>query len=99
MTVRDIHWASPLKTNMQSGIVRKFSSVYETLDFLENEWPVKNGNRYSSAIAACRGALDRTIPAAVARDAFVGACYEAGVAIVASTPLHRPPPEHRTAPL
>ena len=73
-----------------------FSSVYEALDFLENEWPVKTGNRYKNAVASCRGALNRTTPVGVARDAFVAACYEAGVGVTSAIPSHPWPGEHQT---
>ena len=77
-------------------MTRMFSSVYEALDFLENEWPVKTGNRYRNAIAACRGALNRTTPVRVARDAFVAACYEAGVGVTSAMPMHAWTTDHRT---
>ena len=88
---RDVQWSVPLNARLQSGMTRMFSSVYEALDFLENEWPVKTGNRYKNAIATCRGALNRTTPVAVARDAFVAACYEAGVGITSAVPTHAAP--------
>jgi hypothetical protein len=91
---RDVQWSVPLNARLQSGMTRMFSSVYEALDFLENEWPVKTGNRYKNAIATCRGALNRTTPVAVARDAFVAACYEAAVGITSAVPTHAAP--HRT---
>ncbi len=93
---RDVHWSVPLNARLQSGMTRMFSSVSEALDFLENEGPVKTGHRYKNAIASCRGALNRTTPAAVARDAFVGACYEAGISIMSAMPTHVGPTDHRT---
>ncbi len=93
---RDIQWSVPLNARLQSGMTRMFSSVYEALDFLENEWPLKTGNRYKNAVASCRGALNRTTPVAVARDAFVAACYEAGVGITSAMPTHAGPTDHRT---
>jgi hypothetical protein len=93
---RDVHWNVPLNARLQSGITRMFSSVYEALDFLENEWPVKTGNRYKNAVASCRGALNRTTPVAVARDAFVAACYEAGVGVTSAMPTQAWPTDHRT---
>lgn len=93
---RDIHWTMPLKVSLQSGVTRTFSGVYEALDFLENEWPSKNGNRYKSAVSSCRGALNRTAPVAVARDAFVAACHEAGVGVTTTMPPYRTAGDHRT---
>jgi hypothetical protein len=77
MTVRDIPWTQPLNVTLQSGLHRRFASIYEALDFLEHEWPLKREPRYESAIASCRRALDNGTPAAVARETFISACLEA----------------------
>ncbi len=37
MTVSDVHWTQPLNVKLPSGMTRMFASVYEALDFLENE--------------------------------------------------------------
>jgi hypothetical protein len=87
MPTSDIPWAHPLKVRLQSGIERIFSTVHEALDFLENEWPLRRGQRYDRAVKACRGALNRATPAAVAREAFIAACLEAGMPSVMTVPL------------
>lgn len=79
-------WQSPLTVRFQCGLERTFSSVYEALDFLENEWPVRRGARYGLAVKLCRRALNRAVPAAVAREAFVAACLEAGLPVAAALP-------------
>ncbi|QRM57840.1 DUF982 domain-containing protein [Sinorhizobium sp. BG8] len=78
----DILWSSPLTICLQSGLKHTFASVYEALDFLEHEWPVRQGKGYERAVRACRGALLKTTPVAVARETFVAACLEAGMPIV-----------------
>ncbi|WP_275789323.1 DUF982 domain-containing protein [Pararhizobium gei] len=93
MTIRDIPWTHPLKVRLQNGLERTFCSVHEALDFLENEWPLKRGERYDRAVTACRRALNRMTPAAVAREAFIAACLEAGMPAVVAAPL----PYARTA--
>ncbi|WP_455274453.1 DUF982 domain-containing protein [Rhizobium herbae] len=87
MTIRDIPWTHPLKVTLSSGLDRTFSGVYEALDFLENEWPLKQGPRYDRAVASCQRALARMTPPAVAREAFVAACFEAGMSAVMAAPL------------
>lgn len=87
MAVRDVLWTHPLKVTLRSGLERTFGSVYEALDFLQNEWPLKQGERYGRAISSCRRALDRMTPAAVAREAFIAACQEADMPAVMAAPL------------
>ncbi|WP_331375931.1 DUF982 domain-containing protein [Sinorhizobium chiapasense] len=82
MLLNEIPWTTPLTVRLSSGIKHTFNSVYEALDFLENEWPLRNGQRYERAVRTCRGALKRMTPAAVAREAFVAACVEAAMPIV-----------------
>jgi hypothetical protein len=85
--VRDVLWIHPLKVTLRSGLERTFVSVYEALDFLENEWPLKHGRRHDIAISCCKGALNRMTPATVAREAFIAACLEADMAAVVAAPL------------
>ncbi|MDK1373949.1 MULTISPECIES: DUF982 domain-containing protein [unclassified Sinorhizobium] len=82
MLLNEIPWTNPLTVRLSSGIKHTFNSVYEALDFLENEWPLRNGQRYERAVRTCRGALNRMTPAAIAREAFVAACLEAEMPIV-----------------
>jgi hypothetical protein len=87
MTIRDVPWNHPLKVTLRSGLERTFSSVYEALDFLENEWPLKRGARYDCAVSSCKRALNRMTPAAVAREAFIAACLEANMPAIMAAPL------------
>lgn len=84
MRTPDMPWLVPLDVRMQNGIQRIFTGPYEALDFLENEWPMRRGQKYERAVRLCRGALNRTTPPAVAREAFVSACLEAGMPISAT---------------
>jgi hypothetical protein len=86
MNIPDLPWPVPLVVRLQCGVERTFSSVYEALDFLENEWPLRRGERYERAVRLCRGALNKQTPSAVAREAFVCACLEAGMPVVARPP-------------
>lgn len=91
MTPRDVPWNHPLRATLRCGLERTFSSVYDALDFLENEWPLRHGERHDRAVSSCRRALKRMTPAAVAREAFVAACLEAGMPVVMIAPLLRRP--------
>jgi hypothetical protein len=75
---------------LSNGLERTFTSVYEAVDFLENEWPLRTGERYERALRTCRRALNRMTPAAVAREAFIGACLEAGMPLVMVTSRQQP---------
>jgi hypothetical protein len=90
MSRRDIPWSQPLKVTLRAGMDRTFGSVYEALDFLENEWPLKDGECYDRAVLACRRGLNGVAPTEVAREAFIAACLEAGMpAVTAASPHHR----------
>ena len=68
MLLNEIPWTIPLTVRLSNGLTHTFASVYEALDFLENEWPLRNGERYERAVRTCRRALNRMTPAAVARE-------------------------------
>ncbi len=95
MSRRDIPWSHPLGVTLRAGMDRTFSSVYEALDFLENEWPQKHGACYDRAIVTCRRGLSGLAPTEVAREAFIAACLEAGMPAVTAAPLHHRRPGHR----
>ncbi|MDR6759532.1 hypothetical protein J2Y48_004848 [Mycoplana sp. BE70] len=79
MYTPEMPWAVPVRVRLQSGVERSFASVYDALDFLHNEWPTRHGCRYDRAIQQCSDALRRALPSAVAREAFIAACLEAGM--------------------
>ena len=87
MSKRDIPWSHPLKVTLRDGMDRTFASVYDALDFLENEWPPKRGDCYDRAILACRRGLSGMAPPEVAREAFIAACLETGLPAVTGAPL------------
>lgn len=101
MRLPEIPWVVPLSVRLQSGSNRIFASVYDALDFLEHEWPLRHGQGYERAVTTCRAALNRSVPAAVARDAFIGACLEAGMATsaVANNYHHACPGSHGNKPI
>lgn len=79
MYTPEMPWPVPVRVRLQSGVERSFASVYDALDFLHNEWPTRHGYRYDRAIQQCSDALRRALPSAVAREAFIAACLEAGM--------------------
>ncbi|MFN7093282.1 MAG: DUF982 domain-containing protein [Allorhizobium sp.] len=83
----DMPWRVPVNVRLQCGLEKTFLSVHDALDFLENEWPLRRGERYERALRKCRGALRRFVPLEVAREAFIAACFEAGMPMVMSGPL------------
>jgi hypothetical protein len=82
----DIFFSTPLHVRLSNRLSRTFDSVNDTLDFLENEWPLRHGERYKRACEKCRAALLRHTPVAIAREAFVAACLEAGLSVQALPP-------------
>ncbi|MBD9541351.1 DUF982 domain-containing protein [Ensifer sp. ENS04] len=81
MYLPEMPWSVPLQVTFQNGTNRTFSSVFDALNFLENEWPRRRGQRYERAVDTCRRALNRRTPVAIAREAFVAACLEAGLPV------------------
>ncbi|MDX0664471.1 DUF982 domain-containing protein [Sinorhizobium medicae] len=90
MLLNEIPWTIPLTVRLSNGLTHSFASVYEALDFLENEWPLRRGERYERAVRTCRRALNRMTPAAVAREAFIAVCLEAGMPLVMTPPAQKP---------
>lgn len=90
MLLNEIPWTIPLTVRLSNGLTRTFASVYEAVDFLEHEWPLRKGERYERALRTCRRAFNRMTPAAVAREAFIAACLEAGMPLVMATPARQP---------
>jgi len=82
MFINDVPWRVPVAIHLQCGLERTFHTAFDALDFLENEWPLRHGERYDRAIDKCRGAISRAVPAEVAREAFIAACLEAGMPAV-----------------
>jgi hypothetical protein len=76
---------------------RTFTGAYEALDFLENEWPLRRGERHRLAIETCLGSLRGAVPASIGRDAFVAACIEAGMPAMVA-PSKQKPAIHSTRP-
>ena len=84
MALSDALWTRPVKVRLQCGLERTFTGVYDALDFLEYEWPIRQGQRHEQAMKRCRRSLSGILPPAMARDAFVAACFEAGLPVLTS---------------
>lgn len=83
----DFPWRAPVNVRLQCGLERTFLSVYDALDFLENEWPLRRGDRYERDLRKSRAALRRLVPGEVARESFIAACFEAGMPMVMAGPI------------
>ena len=82
MPLNDVQWTRPVTIRLQCGLEKTFAGIYDALDFLENEWPLRHGERHHRAVKTCRAALNGVVPAFVAREAFMAACLEAGMPAV-----------------
>ncbi|MGV1873717.1 DUF982 domain-containing protein [Agrobacterium rosae] len=96
MTSRDIWFRIPVRITLQNGLEKTFWTVYEALDFLQNEWPRRRGNYYKQAVMKCSAALSCFESSEVAREAFMVACIEASMLIVIPTPIPARPQEAST---
>ncbi|KAB0462399.1 MULTISPECIES: DUF982 domain-containing protein [Agrobacterium tumefaciens complex] len=86
MNSQDVLFRAPVRVRMQCGLERIFLSVYDALDYLEHEWPLRRGDRYKRAVHRCRAALAWAASPDVAREAFIAACLEAGMPMVMTSP-------------
>jgi hypothetical protein len=82
MLINNVPWTRPVTIRLQCGLERSFTGAYDALDFLENEWPLRHGERYDRAVRTCRGALNGAIPSVIARESFLAACLEADMPAV-----------------
>jgi hypothetical protein len=96
MLINNVPWTRPVTIRLQCGLERSFTGAYDALDFLENEWPLRHGERYDRAVKTCRGALNGTIHPIIAREAFVAACLEAGMPTVMAPRKAMPQPALRS---
>lgn len=87
MNSQDVLFRVPVRVRLQCGLERTFLGVFDALDFLEAEWPLRRGERYKRAIDKCRAALEWAAPSEVAREAFIAACLEAGMPMVMASPV------------
>lgn len=82
MHIAEVPFTVPVTIRLQCGLDHTFHSVYDALDFLEGEWPLRHGQRYDRAVELCRKALKRLVSGEVAREAFIAACLEASMPLV-----------------
>lgn len=82
------HWRMPISVRLHNGLQHTFHSVEDTLDFLENEWPTRQGAHHRRALELCRATKMRTASSEAAREVVISACLEANMPLV--TPLRRP---------
>ncbi|MDL2409623.1 DUF982 domain-containing protein [Rhizobium calliandrae] len=83
----ELVWMTPVSVRMKDGVAQIFASVNDALDFLEGDWNIYRGRKYNRAVQTCRRALNRVTPVAIARDAFIDACHDAGMSTAADGPL------------
>lgn len=89
MNFIEMPFARPFVVRMQCGLDRVFLNVYDALDFLENEWPMRSGECYERALTFCREALAGIRSSRTARVALLAACREAGLEAVSSPMAQR----------
>ncbi|WP_082615891.1 MULTISPECIES: DUF982 domain-containing protein [unclassified Ensifer] len=75
----ELVWMTPVTVRMKDGASHIFASVNDALDFLEGDWAIYRGRQYNRAVQTCRRALNRMTPVAIAREAFIDACRDAGM--------------------
>jgi hypothetical protein len=84
MKIVETLFRTPVSVRLQTGLEHTFRSVEDALDFLENEWATRHGTHYGRAVDLCRAALNRIAASETAREAFLAACIEADLRLVAA---------------
>ncbi|QND51432.1 DUF982 domain-containing protein [Phyllobacterium sp. 628] len=84
--MHDKRFPIPVMIRLGAAGQRAISSVWEAIECLQNNWPLKTGANYRRALQACLDALDGWKPAHKARHAFISAARDAGVFL--DTRLH-----------
>lgn len=87
MLYPELVWMTPVTVSAREGASQVFASVNDALDFLEEDWAICRGRKYNRAVQTCRSALNRMTPVAIAREAFIDACRDAGMSTAADGPL------------
>lgn len=95
MNIPEMPFRAPVDIRLPNGLEHSFRSVYDALDFLENEWPLKHGAGYDRAVHKCRAVLKQLAPVELARETFITACLEAAMPIV-GTGMPAPPSHARS---
>jgi hypothetical protein len=90
MPVIDTLWSKPVTVRLADGVHHTFHSIEDATDFLENQWPTKFGIHHRRALDLCRAAQKRFVSREMAREAFIGACLEACMPLVMTTPPRKP---------
>lgn len=90
MLIVETLWRMPISVRLHNGLQHTFHSVEDTLDFMENEWPIRYGAHYLRALEFCRAAKMRTASSEAAREVVISACLEANMPLVMPLrPAHR----------
>lgn len=75
-------WTHPVKFETGVGTFRVAASPEEAANVLLNHWPIEGGDKHLLARKACLDALSGSVPAELARKAFIEACDEAGMYVM-----------------
>lgn len=79
MHIPELPFRVPVTVRLSDSLEHTFHSVFNALDFLEHEWPLRKGSQYLQAVQQCRAALANMVSPEIAREAFIAACIEAGM--------------------
>jgi hypothetical protein len=74
-----LSWSPSVSVGYGTVGVHTIDGPSEALKFLELRWPAERRDRYAIACSRCCDALEKKCSWQDARDAFVGACLDAGL--------------------
>lgn len=75
-------WPHAVAFETGVGQFRIIMTTEDAARYLLNGWPVDEGEKLMAARQACLDALEDEVPAAMAREAFIEACEEAGMYVM-----------------
>ncbi|MBP2234277.1 hypothetical protein J2Z31_000767 [Sinorhizobium kostiense] len=81
----ELPWSEPVIVTLLNGRRRCVVGPLDARTCLQREWPLRQGEYYSSALRACNAALKHQKKPEEARAAFLAAAREAFLAIASET--------------
>lgn len=75
-------WQKPVVISIENAGRQTVEGPYAAAMILQTIWPITEGKRRDEAVAMCVAAAERQISADRAREAFLAAVQEAGLALI-----------------
>lgn len=75
-------WQKPVVISIENAGRQTVEGPYAAAMILQTIWPIAGGKCHDEAVVMCVAAAERQMPAGKAREAFLAAVQEAGLALI-----------------